>query len=369
MAVPGANFGSTEQGFGRSEATKRDIAKGVENTRLTIAANEPRTAIVDGVPTGVRTKDYYGLPASVPLSEQQGATARTAMSQPGGLDAASPATRAFVGADAKTDNLYTAALPDGTTVPVTQRPDGLYHAQTGVKLPDDVSAVARLAPTDVNALKPNDPIVKELNATRTNTRIAIAQIDKIDKLLSHPDAGASVGYIGKTAGLYNGIRAQFEAAARLAGGTDLRGELTGDPSLGQSVTASVNKIFADPAFNAQAQSLGISSAILTSQISDLAYSIAKARDPSGRMSNQDVEKAAESVGASLMDPVAGRAVLAEVKNGLIQAQYIREETMKETYGTSKFPTTLNPGARPAAAPAAGVVKWGRDANGNPVRMQ
>jgi hypothetical protein len=94
--------------------------------------------------------------------------------------------------------------------------------------------------------------------------------------------------------------------------------------------------------------------------------MAKAQNPTGVITKVDVEKAAVTLGATLSDPVAGRAVLAEVKNGLQTNQAVRERVMKDAYG-DKLPVRLNTTAPPrparpgeAAAPAAApAVPGGR----------
>lgn len=364
MSVPGASYSSTVAGTREDLANRRTLKSMEEATKLRVAAQTPTTVLVDGVPTVIRQDQSYGKPASVGLSEQKGAAARTALSQPGGVDALSPAGQKFIEAAPSGDDVANASFEDGSTVPVFVKPDGLYDVQTGQKLTKPVVSVGKLAATTTEGLRNVDPLDKELQSTRTNTNIARHGIAKVVEGLQKPDADQAVGWLGRGATVLNNIRSQVEAGARLLGGSTLNEDLKTDGSLGQSLNVVTDAIASRPDAVARMQSLGIDSATLRSRIGDLAYMIAKARDPSGRMSNQDVEKAADSIGAALMDPKAGVAVLQDLDKGLADSQRIREEEITRIRSERRG----RMGGAPSA-PTKPIQQWGRGPDGKPMRVQ
>ena len=121
-------------------------------------------------------------------------------------------------------------------------------------------------------------------------------------------------------------------------------------------------------------------AVIAKPGADLAYTIAKAQDPGGRISKDDIIRAGEVVGMSLMDPNSAVQVLSNLKNSLVEAQGIRETETRRQYpslrawggvpnaaGAPSAPVPQGGGAPEAPAP---VEEWTRDpATGKPVRVR
>jgi hypothetical protein len=172
--------------------------------------------------------------------------------------------------------------------------------------------------------------------------------------LSQTNSDQAVGYIGRGANLYNDIRSQVEAFGRLAGGSgETVATALANPEIAGSVDNAVNNVFRDPAFNAKAQQLGIDSSRIRSQVIDLAYLIAKSQDPGGRMSNQDIDKAAQMVMGSIMDPKTAVAVLGDIKTRLNEGQAIYERNMGQIYPkAASNMRTANPSPAGGGTPPA-----------------
>lgn len=265
------------------------------------------------------------------------------------LPTATPAQRdSFVWGKQDPGELGVATLPGGSTLPVFARGEGVFNAQTGQKVTEPITSIGRLAATSADAFKPNGSAQNSLMETRVAARTAMSAIDNLDQLLAAPNSGAAVGWIGRGASIFNDIRAQTEAATKMVSPGGLAAEV-GQPGMQQAIDGAMTRLFSDGNFNAKAQQLGVQANILRSQIVDLAYTIAKAKDPSGRMSNQDVDRAAEIIGGSLMDPASGRQVLASVKQQIAAGQAIREEEYARLFGGSGAPAA--PTAPPSGAPS------------------
>lgn len=269
----------------------------------------------------------------------------------GALPTATPAQRdSFIWGKQDPGELGVATLPGGRTLPVFARGDGIFNAQDGTRVTEPVSSIGKLAATSADAFKPNGTAQNTLMETRVAARTAMSAIDNLDQLLAAPNSGAAVGWIGRGASIFNDIRAQTEAATKLVSPGGLAAEV-GQPGMQQAIDGAMTRLFNDQNFNVKAQQMGVQANILRSQIQDLAYTIAKAKDPSGRMSNQDVERAAEIIGGSLMDPAAGRQVLATVRQQIAAGQNIREEEYQRMFGGGGAPAAAAPSN--AAPPAAG----------------
>jgi hypothetical protein len=203
---------------------------------------------------------------------------------------------------------------------------------------------------------------RDLINSRISTDIAVDAIDEIVGKLQVDDAGSAIGFLGTGATLINNARAQFEALGREF---DLDGEiaesdaavLAGEQS--QAMFDGVaNAIQSNPQAMQRLQQLGVNSAILKSNIQDLAFIIAKAQgNPGDRLSENDVMRAARTIGANLQDPVAMQQVLADLKGRLNRMQVIRERNIHERRPGTFTPRTDAPTA-PAAPLASGTSSSG-----------
>jgi len=166
------------------------------------------------------------------------------------------------------------------------------------------------------------------------------------------------------------VRSQVEATVRAVS----PGGLTADQELrlNPDVQATLDRVLASPNVAQRIRQLGIQSAVIRSQIQDLAYMISKARDPSGRVSNQDVEHAATIVGGALMDPQSGDAVLGNLADRLVTEQNIREDMYRRTFPNARHTPAPDYNVQPSpmgAQQAPRVRKFIRGPDGEPVEVQ
>lgn len=296
----------------------------------------------DGQPRVGRLSESFGQRPVLPIGQEQGAFARRAMGQPGGLSGLPQAEQSFVGIKPEgIDEVFNGQRPDGTTVPVIRKADGFYNANSGER-EQNIVTVGKLTAQSAEGLG-GSTLTNQTIAKNTAHRQALASIDRLDKALASPSADQAVGLVGKAARMFNDMRSQVEAVTRAAGGSSFNQEVSSNPQL----PGVLDNIMRNGPLVEQARQLGIESAVLRSQIVDLAYTVAKAKDPSGRMSNQDVERAAEIIGASLMDPTAARKVLGELRGQLVEGHTIYTEEVNRV----RRPGAAAPASAPTAAPS------------------
>lgn len=337
----GDSYGTTGQAFAQEQADKIKMQGMQEATKLRIADETLESVDGPNGPTYVRRRDAVN---QRPLLSTDQVRAREATSV---LPTVSPERRVDFA-------LGTPAQNTPRTYVVNGRPfitnDGVTDAQTGAPLPQG-GYIANTQGSAAETGAGGDGTKRAVVDRRISTQTALAGIDNLDRLLSDPNAGAAVGWLGQGASMFNNTRAQVEAAVRQFAPGGLAEEIK-QPGVVQSIDGVVNTLISNPAFNARAQALGIQSNVLRSQIQDLAYTLAKAYDPAGRMSNQDVERAAEIIGGAIMDPVAGRAVLKATRDGIIQRHMIAEQETNRMFGTPVSGVPGQPAGQPAPAQAA-----------------
>ena len=94
----GHPISATASGQDAALANARTLQGMQEATKGRLAADLPETVFdANGVPTLVRRADAYGKPAAVPLGTVQGGLATKLLGQPGGVEAAPPASQHMVG--------------------------------------------------------------------------------------------------------------------------------------------------------------------------------------------------------------------------------------------------------------------------------
>jgi len=335
-----------------------------EATKMALAANLPETVMVDGVPTVVRRSDAYGAPAVV-SSDQNKALRQNE------LWPTIPQERqqdfAF---GAQSPGELGVASVGGKTVPAFARPGGFFTVQGNQPVEGQVDSFGKITAQSADAIKPASGDQSALLNRRVAARSASSAIDNLDNLLAQPDAAAAVGFIGKSASVFNDIRAQVEAASKLISPGGLAAEAS-VPGFKEAVDGAMSRLQANPQFAQRAQALGVQANVLRSQIVDLAYTIAKAKDPSGRMSNQDIDRASEILGGALMDPVAGRQVLGTVRQQILEQQNIFEQEFERMYpGKGGQPTSPAPGGSPQqSGQPAPVERFVRGQDGRIMRSQ
>jgi hypothetical protein len=194
-------------------------------------------------------------------------------------------------------------------------------------------------------------VVRQLIESRTNVRNAVQMIDQTKVALAQPDAGAQIGPLGGAASLFNGLRAQYDAVAREFGAPTFMDESSDAGVMAEAKRAAMS-------LAPRASELGIGADVITSRLMDLAYVIAKAKDPQGRITQHDIADAHRIVGGS-MDPNSRVAVLDDLKNRLVSLHNIREEETRRMYPNLPAGEAMAPGAQPppaeqSAAPAPGA---------------
>lgn len=362
MSVPGANYGNTVQGTNAEMANRRGIAQ--MTTDRTLAADKFKfdntfETVMDPAtnqPTLVPRSQAAGRQPFLPLSQVQGGILQQA------IPTLTPEQQAAAGGYAPKNpaNVWVYRKPDGS---MANTLDGRTDAQTGQPI---TGPAMKLEGANTEGLSGNNTVDTQINNARIATEQTKALITRIRTGLAQPDSAAALGFLGQGATLFNNLRAQFEATARLVGGTTAAQDFA-DPGIQQALGQATNFVFGNTGWNARAQQLGIDSGKMRSQIQDLAFAIAKAQDPSGRVSIDDVRRAAETIGASLMDPRAADAVLGDLNDRVEENMAIRERVTRQTFSRMGGAPAPQPGqpAAPAAPPAGGVIRY--DAQGNRVQ--
>jgi hypothetical protein len=371
----GKNWGGTYHGNQAALANARTLQAMQEATKLKVADNELTPVLAPGpdgrmVPTYQRKGAAVGMPASVGMSEQKGALLSQNWNNLPGLNENQQKALDALPPD---DQVVNAQLGNGSTRPAVRRPDGYYDAHSGQRL-DNVVSVGKLVANTAEGLG-GSSLTNKIVERRVSHQQALGAIDRLDQKLAAPNADQAVGYIGRGAIIFNDIRAQFEAATRLKGGLTLAQEKASVLPSGQTVDATIDATIRNPKMVSAMQQLGVDAAVIRANITDLAYTIAKAKDPGGRMSDQDITRAGDIIGLSLMNPAAAREVLQELKLGLNADHQIWEQEFGRVRGggTSNLTDRGNtitgitvqdaPLPPPAAPQAQGAIPDGRTATG------
>jgi hypothetical protein len=269
----------------------------------------------------------------------------------------------------KTDFAFGAQSPgelgnvsvNGQTLPAFARPDGFFLPGGG-KIEGKVDSFGKLAATTADGLSGSEGVGKQVLDGRISTERAVSLIDNLTTELNKPNSGVSVGFLGSLSEVANNIRSQVESGAKAIGGLSARDELRGSDPQAREVAGTVDRVMQENAGKfAALQQQGIDTAKVRALIEDLAYAQAKANDPSGRVSNQDVERAGRQVGMGLGDPIAMKQVLADLRQRTIEGQEIRERNSQAFTKGKPLPAWNSPILQgrpgttpPPAAPAAGT---------------
>lgn len=342
MAVPGAKYNNTVQGVNAELGNKRTIAQ--MTTDRTLAHDRWKTE---------NTPNLYWDEQGVARTTSQGDAIRRNL--PGVVNETqlkaglaqrrqagwTPAqTDSYVGANPAYD-IYNADTPSGT-IPVQVRPDGVYHADRPDKrVEQPISNLSKLVATKADDMTGNASLDKDIINNEISAKQAVAGIDRLSTALAAPDAALSRGYVGSIASVVNDVRSQLEAI----GGFSREQALTVPGSTNAVATATAT-VMNNPQLFKRLQELGINREVLQSQITDLTYVIAKSNGQEGRgLSNQDANHAAQMLGAAIMDPASGRAVLADLRARVENNFRIRQEVLQAR-------KKVQPAALPAA-PGAG----------------
>lgn len=150
------------------------------------------------------------------------------------------------------------------------------------------------------------------------------------------DGGASImGIVGVGQRVAGAVAAQLGAAAEIAGGTAVvNGKKAEESALSDAsnYSAAIEKSFGKAG----------QSAAFRANIVDLAYTLARAKNPDGRLSNQDVNHQIDIL-ASNGDPEQLTAVLDEIEGSLISNYDARASALKQEGGKFKKATQAQKG--------------------------
>lgn len=170
----------------------------------------------------------------------------------------------------------------------------------------------------------------QLTEAESTVRTTLGRIRNMQTMLSDPNADQSLGIVGRIARFGNEAAVQMRALSRAITQTDREQDVTREGSSVQSaLDAATDQIFGDR-FR-QLQGTATNTAVMRSAIQDLAYAIAKAQDPSGRLSNQDVVAALQTLGAADGDPTVMSRVLDRVGSDLVNQHNTRVQTFRGTF--------------------------------------
>lgn len=347
----GGSYSGTVQGTRESEANRVQI-ENMRTQRLFDAErykadNMPYEAVVDGKPVVLSRRAAIANGATPVLNQNQVQGVILQNDMPG----LSPEQRASAAGYSPRNpgNLWTYQTPDGRQGTTA---DGRTDVANGAALPAGTKTI-KLEGANTEGLTSDATINRDLLNTEVATQQSVAAIDRLKGELAKPDAAQSVGYVGRLASTLNGLRAQAEAI-----GGFTKDQAVSDPTVASTVDTAMTYIGQNPQLAARLQQLGISTAVLRSQIHDLAYIMAKQQDPSGRISKDDVLRASETIGATLMDPKAGIAVLDDLRGRMLENYRIKEQTIKSRYPSLRPSATgAQPAAPAPAAPQSAPVDW------------
>jgi hypothetical protein len=307
------DFANQQQMQQMQEQTKLRMAEAQEQTKLRIADNTLETVMTPEGPKFVRRSAAVGQ-APVLTTDQTKAVVQSQL-----LPTLPENRKADFAFGAQSPGELGNVTVGGRTLPAFARADGFY-APGGGKIEGDVTSFGKLTAAKADDLSGDSGVGKDVLTGRINTERAVGLIDNLTEELTKPNAGVSVGFLGSLSQTANNIRSQFEAGARALGQMGAKDELRAP----EVATALDNVMRENSVMFAALQRQGIDTAQVRALIEDLAYAQAKANDPNGRVSNQDVERAGRQVGMGLGDPVAMRAVLSDLRERTISGQEIRE---------------------------------------------
>lgn len=257
----------------------------------------------------------------------------------------------------KAGKLFRGVLPGGQQVPVEQRPDGLYHAQTGQRLPPEVQLFNVPTPTGTSD---QVGLPTTANNTAANNQAAevtrgLAVLDLYEELINK-NPGA-IGLVGAIRGTAQNLVA---SAGDLAKSFGTRAPQIGDAAaaLQQGMRGVAPDLF-DPAIP-QAEFLQ----------GTLAYALARTENPSGEVSRQAFERALDRVkgGGLLANTEAAKAAIAANRQ-VLQSQLQSIQTLRGQQPGRTDAGFKAPPPAPGAQQSAPTERWERDANGIPRKVQ
>lgn len=202
---------------------------------------------------------------------------------------------------------------------------------TGVTAP-------RYKPPEMNInIDTSDQVTKQewrdLRSQEAHTRNVLRLTNKL--LTNVGDDASLIGFTGKSVRGIDALSKQLMAMSELVRG---EAELKGKPVKDSALLNPENYNWKD--FEGKAAQ----SAKIKSMVTRLAYAIARAREP-GRLSDQDLQRAIDEIGASSGSPAQMRTVLNEIKRDIqreyaLRYQVLHQQAMPEEFFGQEGKTDL-----------------------------
>ncbi len=204
----------------------------------------------------------------------------------------------------------TAVDQDGQPVRLGPQPDGSNIVLAGKPTIQAATAGGLPGADDVELRNVRDDVFGK----RERNSQALALVTELEKITRGDDAALAIGSLGRFSARLSGLRAQVENVFEREGvviETDLNPER----------------------FKDQLQAIGAASAGAQSAIMDLAFSIATARE-GGRLTDQDIARALQTLGGSQIDPALVRVALKRTAARIVRDDRITRQTAQDRFGTN-----------------------------------
>jgi hypothetical protein len=230
--------------------------------------------------------------------------------------------------------------PDGSLVSIQTDQRGNFYSMQGEEydIPEGAMVVEGSSITGTpQEMNIGNAEFRQLRDGESATTAVIASVgDMLQILENNPDINTIVS---SAAVFANNIRAEARAIGNATG-----------------TRAEVESLINPDRFTSEFEELGIRNVEMQSLINSLAYTVAKANDPSGRLSDVDVRNAIKEIGASSRDAVTFSRVLRNVaartaRNFQIDYKTRTGQDFTGDLGLGNLPTGGRPEPGPVVDPA------------------
>lgn len=292
--------------------------------------NIPGADLSDEALQAVRSEAVYGMDAVGEFGKAEADAARLeAMGKPEEAAAVRQSMKDKYGKEAKIERVQ--LFDKNTNEPfwVTQLPNGKYERDGKILTEQQLD---RYTKKGIDKSETGDPGAftkgegEGLRAMEFSTGAALGLINRIREQAK--EGGASImGIVGVGQRFAGAAAAQLEAAAQIAGGTaEVNGKKAEESSLRDAAnyTQQIEKSFGKAG----------QSAAFKANIVDLAYALARAANPDGRISNQDVNHQIDRLAVN-GDPKQLLAVLDETESAVIRNYDTMATSLKQPTGKFK----------------------------------
>jgi len=303
----GRIFGNTAQGMGMSPAAVQaaKMAPLGEQDRLKSLLSGADTSTPQGRAATIKALQDQGfgtqaLQLRAAFQEQdrqqQETDARTMTGQASLANAALRGTE--LGAEGAERDIVQAVTPEGNIETIfTDKQGNFYDLQNNpMEIPEGYKVLESATLSGARGdLGLTDTAKENLTQTEVSTKQFIATAnDAMDMLDASPDVNT---FVGKASNIVNGLKQEAAAIGR---------------SLGME-NETLEKLTDESRYDSQFAELGIESQRLRGMVTALAFQAAAASGQSGRdVSNRDIERFIQEIGANASDPDSFKASLRDV---------------------------------------------------------